>query len=231
MKRLARAACRWMLAAVLAGPIASPAQTHRAEGFQRLPAGAKVALMPIDVELFQISAGGLLEPRADWTAAASAHLSGALQERLRGLGTRLVDAPEDESEPMLELRRLHAAVSAAIALHHFGPHPLPTKDGKLDWSLGPAIGVLREKSNADYALFTYVRDSYATGERVASALIGLLFGVVILPGGAQFGYASLIELASGRVVWFNRMARSAGDLRERSRALETVEVLLEGLPE
>ena len=34
--------------------------------------------MPVDVELFSLSAGGVAEPRADWTATALGHMNGAM---------------------------------------------------------------------------------------------------------------------------------------------------------
>ena len=45
-----------------------------APGFTSLPVNAKVLITPIDVELYSISAGGIPEPRADWTAAARSPL-------------------------------------------------------------------------------------------------------------------------------------------------------------
>ena len=42
-----------------------------APGFTALPKGTKVVIMPTDIELFSVSAGGVLEPKADWTEAAS----------------------------------------------------------------------------------------------------------------------------------------------------------------
>ena len=89
----------------------------------------------------------------------------------------------------------------AIAQHHFGPSffALPTKEGKLDWSLGEAVRPIQEKTGANYALFTWVRDSYASPERKATMVALALLGVVI-PGGIQVGYASLVELGSGRIL-------------------------------
>jgi hypothetical protein len=60
---------------------------------------------------------------------------------------------------------------------------------------------------------------------VAMALLG-----VGLAGGTQIGYASLVDLKTGQVVWFNNLLRGTGDLREEKSALETVEVLLKGFP-
>ena len=90
-------------------------------------------------------------------------------------------------------------------------------------------------AGSDYALFFWVRDSYATAERkaamVAMTLIGAAFGVAVIPaGGHQIAYASLVDLKTGRLVWFNTLTRASGDLREAEPALETVQELLKTFP-
>ena len=75
------------------------------------------------------------------------------------------------------MNTLHAAVARAIDMHHFGQLALPTKEGKLDWSLAEAVAPVKKASGADYALFSWIRDSYASAERKA-AMIGMaLLGV------------------------------------------------------
>jgi hypothetical protein len=107
---------------------------------------------------------------------------------------------------------------------------LPTKAGRMDWNFGDAMQPLREASGARYALFIWIRDSYASPERVAMMIaLGALTGIV-LTGGAQIGYASLVDLESGQVLWFNRLARAYGDLREAEPARESVDALFEGFP-
>ena len=96
--------------------------------------------------------------------------------------------------------------------------------------MGPKVRVLRKKHNADYALFVYIRDSYTSGGlAVAIFLAAAIFGVG-LQGGTQVGFASLVDLDSGDIVWFNRLFRGTGDLRERIPAEETVSILLTNFP-
>ena len=64
----------------LAGP-ASAQSKHLAPGFSALSHGSRVAIMPTDIELYSISAGGVLEPKADWTEAATLHFRNALIEK------------------------------------------------------------------------------------------------------------------------------------------------------
>lgn len=219
-----------LCAALLAFAPPAWAAKNRAEGFEKLGQGARIAIMPLDVELFSISAGGVLEPRADWTGLALSHFRNALHARKPRPDIEVVDLEDEDDEPLESLNRLHGAVSAAIAGHHFGMFALPTKEGRLDWSMGPEVRGIRERTGADYALFTLIRDSYASSERVAAMVVAAVFGVG-LGGGFQVGYASLVELETGRVVWFNFLARGTGDLREADKARETLEALLEGFPQ
>jgi hypothetical protein len=46
----------------------------------------------------------------------------------------------------------------------------------------------------------------------------------------QTGYASLVDLSTGRVVWFNQLLRGSGDLRDEENAAETIEALLREFP-
>ena len=205
-----------ILAFVLVIPVSAAAQTNLADGFSGLPPGATVTVMPLDVELFEISAGGVVEPRADWTALAEHHVRANLRSRHGGW------KQFDDEAPIADLLRLHRAVSQAVLDHHFGPRKLPTKEGRLEWSLGPDVAPLREKSGADFALFTWIRDTYASDAR---KVFGLGLG-----GGVQSAHASLVDLKSGQIVWFNRLRRLSGDLRESEPAAETVDALFAGFP-
>jgi hypothetical protein len=106
---------------------------------------------------------------------------------------------------------------------------LPQKGEALDWTLGPGVKLLRDKYHGDYALFVHLRDSYSSTGR--QALIGVAALLLVpVPGGFQSGFASLVDLRSGKVVWFNRLLSVNGDLRNKDDARDTVGELLKGLP-
>lgn len=221
------------LAALTVAAVAHAAESpsrHLAPGFESRPAQSRLVVLPMDLELFSISAGGIEEPRADWTEAASRHLREALGKRTAQLGSNvqvLADADMDEFGEFMALER---AVGASIFIHHARPNlALPTKGGLLKWSLGDAVQPLRAKTGADYALFAWIRDSYASPERKA-AIVAMAFLGAVNFGGEQVGYASLVDLATGRVVWFNELYRLVGDLREPAGVEETLDTLLKGFP-
>lgn len=218
-----------LLLAACAGP------TRQIEALKSPGPNARILLMPVDVELSELSAAGMQEPKADWTERARGHVRDALRGALQSRGRQLVrfdDAamPAGDRETAHQIVKLHQAVGSAILLHRLsGFADLPTKKDTFDWSLGPETRMLTKATGADYALFVHLRDSYVSAGRVAVMAI-LAVGGVAVPGGQQLGFASLVDLETGDVVWFNRLARGHGDLRELSPARETIDTLLAGLP-
>jgi hypothetical protein len=92
------------------------------------------------------------------------------------------------------------------------------------------VSELRNATGADYALFTYIRDSYTSGGRAALRVLGFLAGGGDIGGGMQVGVATLVDLRTGKVVWFNLMERQTGDLRDEKGTKLTVEQMLKGFP-
>ncbi len=210
---------------------AAAGSPNLAPGFTHRPAASTLLVVPPEIELFSISAGGVTEPRADWTSAAQRHFREALHARRKAFGTRFQELTARELDEFAELSALHGAVAESVFLHHVmsGAWRLPTKPGGLEWSLGDAVSALRARTGADYALFFWIRDTYASSERKAAMVAMALLGVV-LPGGSQAGYASLVDLRDGRLVWFNALRRGTGDLREPGSAEETLDALLQAFP-
>lgn len=220
-----------LLGSIVLSGAAGAQSKNLAPGFSALRKGASVVTMPTDIELFSISGGGVLEPRADWTESAAKYFKAALVRKEKSLGLATAELSERDADDMAEINSLHAAVARAISLHQFGASSmhLPTKEGRLDWSLGDAVRLIKDRTGADYALFSWVRDSYASSERVAAIVMLAMVGVGV-PGGTQIGYASLVDLNDGRVLWFNQLVRGTGDLREPQKAAESLNALLENFP-
>jgi hypothetical protein len=233
--RVSRVALLWialsLAAAIALGGCAVPVQ-RQAKELRREPGQLPViVVMPLDVELAELSAGGLPEPKSEWTDAALKHMRAALETEAKSYKVKLVDyqpqtgTPEDQSTS-LELVKLHRAVGGSVLVHQYLPgQELPSKAGKFDWSLGPSVASISRAHHADYALFLFVRDSYASAGRVGVIVVAALLGVGI-PGGAQVGFASVVDLKTGDIVWFNRLARGHGDLRTPEAARETVRELV-----
>jgi len=199
-----------------------------------------VVIVEPDIELTLVTAGGMQEPRREWSDTARRLYPEAVGRLLEGTGTvRKPDFPVSQDVPAAsrigQLVRLNQAVAISIAVYSRPGSYLATKGRRLDWTLGPGVSELREATGADYALFTYIRDSYASEGRQAMRVLGFLAGaamgsVVDIGGGQQLGVATLVDLRTGQVVWFNLMAKQTGDLRDAEGAEKSVANLLRGLP-
>ena len=124
---------------------------------------------------------------------------------------------------------MHALVAQAIIRHRYNERlMLPSKGGRFDWTLGPEAASLAGESGASHALLTEFVDAHATGGRVALNVAATLFGGTITHG-RQVAVASLVELATGNIVWFNLAVDATGDLRGADSARQAVRRLLSDL--
>ena len=222
------------LLAVAAAGCATSTALGRAEKSHTLTPGARILLMEPDVQLYEVTAAGLLEPRADWTMAAQTNVGAALRQVLGAKSASVTPyvAPGDPAQESMhqQLIKLHERVGATLLVFRYGQVlRLPGKGDAFDWSLGDTAKTLAADSGADYALFVRFLDSYASSGRVATMVIFAVLGVG-LPGGTQVGFASLVDLKTGDLVWFNRLVNPTGDLRTPEPAREAVQALLADLP-
>lgn len=192
-----------------------------------------VTLMPPNVRLNILTAGGVLEPQAEWTEEAQQHVSQAVSDFLEQHNLDVVTfLPPNTNDPdfdrVNELLNLNSAVGRAIQQHKLVT-PLPSKADVFDWTLGRDVALIKSRTGADYGLFISFTDSYSSAGRVAVQVFAAFLGVAV-PGGEQLGFASLVDLQTGDVVWFNFLKSSIGDLREQEPASEAVELLLASIP-
>lgn len=210
------------------------------QGFE-LPAnsGKRILVLRPSVSVGSQSTGGLFEPNAEWTEQAKRNIQASLAQVQGRLGNSVLVAPEaygEQAQNLQEHMALFAAVSqAVIEYQFFVGNRLPTKkrDNKtdvFDWSLGSGVATLPGAQDADYALFIYNRDAYgSTGRKVLQVLAALGPGVAV-KSGEHVGYAGLVDLRTGDLLWLNADAAMGGDVREVEGSQKRVRQLLEGLP-
>lgn len=201
--------------------------------------GKTIVMVEPSIQLYQMQASGMMEPRADWTRKAREYFPKAVAEFLRQKNAKL--APDYYPDPRLpseskipQVLALNMVVMGTIFQHSYLHVPLPTRGTKrrkpLSWTVGPGVEAIREVTGADYMLTLQIQDSYSSKGRVAMIVLGLALQVAILQGGTQGGIATLVDLRNGEVVWFNVMTDQMGDMRDQEGATETARRLLKGLP-
>lgn len=199
---------------------------------------ARVVLMPLDIELSELTAAGLREPKAGWTESARGHVTQALEHYLakRNLQLRQYQRPTDSQSANrdIQLEKLHATVGGTILYHYYDQmNRLPTKGSTMDWTLGLAARDMGTQQQAEFALFVFLRDSYATAGRKAAVVASSIISIIGTPrvsGGERVGFASLVDLRNGKVAWFNVLYSDTGDMREAKPAAEVIDVLMDGFP-
>lgn len=212
---------------------ATPNNIKKVDTLKSDLSSTKILLMPMDVELSILTAAGLLEPQAEWTTNALGYMTRSLEGNFSRANYDITVHENTDTDPaseLVQLQKLHEAVGLSVLTHHIGPLKLPSKKGGVfDWTLGSKAQQLKKASSADYALFVFVRDSYSSGGRVALQIGMAILGAHV-PGGQQVGFASLVDLNTGDIVWFNHLWSGTGDLRKQETADKTVAVLLDNFP-
>ncbi len=222
-------------------------QTRQFADVQFTPPSGNYKLLVLrpDVSVGSLTTGGMVEPRADWTDQARAGIVQALkaQQATRGGNVTIVEhrnaLPGVSEQELADVERLNFAVDQSIVQHKYLGDYLPTKRGRgLDWTLGADAVKLGQKTGYDYALFLHAEDEVASTGRVALGVLGLAgcfigFCAPNVGGQSQLDYASLVDLKTGEVVWFNVVSTGSeipgikfGDLRTSEGAAQMVERLL-----
>ena len=91
------------------------------------------------------------------------------------------------------------------------------------------LAELRSLSGADYLLFISTHDEYGSTGRKMLQIAAALGGVAVTSG-VHTGYAGLVDLRTGQLLWLNADNAMGGDVRTPEGAAKRVSQLLEGFP-
>lgn len=228
------------LVVLAAGPAAAQERAALKQGFELAAnSGKRILVFRPSVSVGAQSTGGLFEPNGDWTEKASKNIQVSLERLQSRLGNTVIVAPEvygEDAQKLQEHMSLFAAVSqAVIEYQFFVGNRLPTKkrDNKndvFDWSLGSGVASLPGAQDADYALFLYNRDAYGSTGRKILQVLALMGPGIAVKSGEHAGYAGLVDLKTGDLLWLNADGAMGGDVREAEGSEKRVRQLLEDFP-
>ena len=191
----------------------------------------QILLMPVDIEICELTIAGMCEPSASWTQSSKENIIISFEEILNTRNAILKKYNKNQqNDEIIQLIKLHTQIGQEIINNEYGLFELPTKK-EFNWSLGKKVKLLKQKNNSDYAIFIFFRDQYSSTERVIYNIVtAVLFPGVIPIGGSQVAFASLVDLNNGEITWFNGYYRSFGDVRDLENARNTVNKLFEEFP-
>jgi len=199
-----------------------------------LPAGeVRILVFRPDIAVGSQTTGGMNEPNADWTKQARANLVAALQRNPAMAGNRITFAPELEGAQgtvLNDYTALFKAVAFAAFNHKMFPgNRLPTKKSDFEWTLGEGAAQLKPLGG-DFGLFFYTNDSYGSTGRKVAQILGAVMGMGLMSSGVHVGYAGLVDLTTGDLVWLNADLAMGGDVRTAEGADKRMAQLLEEFP-
>jgi len=226
--------------ATLAAPACAQHHAASKPGFDLAARGAKTILIfRPSVSVGSQSTGGAFEANGAWTDAARVNIQSALERLQSRLGNRVIAAPEaygDAVQSVEEHLALFGAVARAVTEYQmFKGNRLPTKtrDNKadvFDWSLGTGVAALPGAQHADYGLFLYTKDAYGSTGRKVLQVLALLGPGVAITSGVHQGYAGLVDLKTGDLLWLDADQSFGGDVRNMEGASKRVRELLQTIP-
>jgi len=223
-----------------ASPAAARQRSAQKTGFTLPPGSGKtILLVRPSIRVGARSTGGMFEPNGDWTDQARRNIETALAAQQQALGNRVIPAPVadgDAARLVADYAALFAAVSQSVIRYQFfAGDRLPTKKratqaGRFDWTLGPGIARLPGARDADYALFLSTSDAYGSTGRKLLQIVAMLGPGIPLSAGEHAGYAGLVDLRTGDLLWLNADRAMGGDLRTPEGAARRVQQLLADFP-
>lgn len=221
--------------AFLAAPALAQEKAAVKPGFS-LPANRSVRILVFrpSVRVGSQSAGGLVTPNADWTASARKLLSEAIVAAKPGGASDFVFMPEldgDKAFLLADYQALFGAVADTVLQHRlFKGDRLPTKKTGFEYTLGPGVSRLAEATGGEYGLFIVTNDAFgSTGRKLLQLFAVGAIGVGVTSG-QHIGYAGLVDLKTGDLVWINADYKMGGDVREAEGAAKRAKQLLEDFP-
>ena len=191
----------------------------------------QILLMPVDIEICELTIAGMCEPSASWTQSSKENIIISFEEILNTRNAILKKYNKNkQNDEIIQLIKLHTQIGQEIINNEYGAFELPTKK-EFNWTLGKKVKLLKQKNNSDYAIFIFFRDQYSSTKRVIYNIVtAVLFPGIIPIGGSQIAFASLVDLNNGEITWFNGYYRSFGDVRDLENARNTVNKLFEEFP-
>jgi hypothetical protein len=206
-----------------------------------------VTLLPTEVKVYQIDAGGVREEIEEWSSQARDNIIAAFESELPIKTDMIVNVVREENPGLdkallADCRALFHTVVATILLHTYNPRNQPyifqEKLENFDYSLGSDL--TRLATEGDALLLVSATDHIWTAGRRTLQAAGIVVGIgagaatgrVAIPrlGGSTIVNAALVDRDNGDILWFNHATFAIGDLRESRNATRMIRELFKELP-
>lgn len=194
----------------------------------------KIVILPPDVTVKEISAGGVIEKVPKWTDEATANVTRTVNAAFgarRDIEIVPLPALSAEDRDLLE-EYLGVYFQVAVAAHRMTAMAIggwEHKRERFDYTLGEGLRFLREKTGADAALMVIGEDYVSSSERKAAFVLAAIFGVGI-PLGHSVLSAGVVDLNNGDLLWMHHNASVSQDLKDGAAVDEMLKAVFSAYP-
>jgi hypothetical protein len=238
--RIASTLLALAMLAACAGPVKNASMHKSLDAKAGQPMPRKMLLLPPDIRVHEVSAGGVVEKVDEWTDRANGHATKAAREI--GASGSLFDAREGpdlasgDKEVLDQHMALYELVAISADFSRSGPFaPWRERAQSFDYTLGPGLKELADRSDVDAALIIIGSDYISSAGRKAQMALGMLaaalMGVAVIPqGGISYVSVGVVDLRSGDLLWFSTNRGPQNDLREESQVQNILQRLFSEYP-
>ncbi len=198
----------------------------------------KVMILPVNIEVVEVTAGGVEEKVPEWSQEASRNVFKALsmaikkQQAMReATAPKFSGATAGNVDEHLALYKLVVNTASRNGGDSWGH-----KIRRFDYSIGPGLRTVADQTGADAAIMVYGRDVVSTAGRKARAIVGNIPIVNIFTGpapelGHSYIHVGMVDLRTGDLLWMNSNYRTdSTNLRDPEDAAKMVNAIFEWYP-
>ena len=194
----------------------------------------KVVVLPVNIEVVEVPAGGVEEKVPDWSKEASQSIFKALSAAIGKQGLKEIAAPQFSGttaatvDEHLALYKLVVNTAARLRWEH--------KVKRFDYTIGPGLREIADNTGVDVAFVVYGRDSVSTAGRKAKAVAGHIPIVNAFTGrapvlGHSYVHVGVVDLRTGDLLWMNNNYRKGStNLRDPDDASDMVKTIFKLYP-
>lgn len=211
MRRNLTAVWVGLIAAGIAGAAAAEPLTHYTVNDDKsgvvLP--RKVLLLPLDITVYRVGAGGVTERAEDLTTSEIKDTEQALQGDIAGSKQlELVPIPKLDGAAQATLDEhiaLYEQVANAALRHGRGYGGWSHKASHFDYTVGNGLRFLKQRTGADAALIVLGQGGVPTASSYIAGLLPLLAGVVVVPQARGIAIVGVVDLSTGNILWLDQV--------------------------
>lgn len=194
----------------------------------------KLVLVPIKVEVKE-SGIGSLEKLPERSELATTVVLDEVRKAFSNNGNvEMVEyQPINDDQRILldEYVGLYQRVAAAAeSIQYMGPAWKDRGEDSFDYTLGNGLEFLRDATGSDKAVFVYGSDVVASGGKKALAVLALLGGIAVNPGGIAVLHVGVVDLNTGDLLWSNSSVDQGMSLEENDSVSKALSNILSGSP-